>query len=459
MVSVVVTARGAGATRAIVPDVMRLAALVLLATVAMRPAPPTSVDAAMADYWRAPDAAGRAKAAARLLAAKPDFDDLYARLKKGRTYGPARAGEERVSIASGGVSFTDLVIVPDGYDPARRWPLRVQLHGGVGRPEPPDPGAQRNRLPGEPAIYALPVAWSGVEWWRDVQIDHIARLVDWIEQRYNVDESRVYLAGVSDGGTGLYYHLLRDATRWSAGLPLIGNPRALANPNLEVDGHLFASNLRNRPIFAVNATGDQLYPAAEIEPWMQLLADGGVEVVFHTEPGPHGTSWWPLERDRFAAFAASHPRAAHPQRLTWETDATDRANRIQWLAIDALGATTSDERLRAVGIYADPGGAPKAMFGRTTGSGRVDVERSGNHFVAHARGVRRFTLLLSPDALDFSRPVTVTVNGVAVVSTPVTKDVATLLRWAARDDDRTMLYGAELPVQVPDRPQQDGHGN
>jgi len=31
----------------------------------------------------------------------------------------------------------------------------------------------------------------------------------------------------------------------------------------------------------------------------------------------------------------------------------------------------------------------------------------------------------------------------------VTRDVATLLKWAARDKDRTMLYGAALSVTVP----------
>jgi hypothetical protein len=31
----------------------------------------------------------------------------------------------------------------------------------------------------------------------------------------------------------------------------------------------------------------------------------------------------------------------------------------------------------------------------------------------------------------------------------VNKDVATLQKWAARDNDRTMLYGAELKIAVP----------
>jgi hypothetical protein len=43
----------------------------------------------------------------------------------------------------------------------------------------------------------------------------------------------------------------------------------------------------------------------------------------------------------------------------------------------------------------------------------------------------------------------VTINGKQVFSGAVKKDASTLLRWAARDNDRTSLYGAELKIAVP----------
>ena len=57
-------------------------------------------------------------------------------------------------------------------------------------------------------------------------------------------------------------------------------------------------------------------------------------------------------------------------------------------------------------------------------------------------------MLVSPDVVDFSKPVQVTVNGAQVFSGLLKKDVPTLLKWAARDNDRTALYGAELHVTV-----------
>jgi hypothetical protein len=63
--------------------------------------------------------------------------------------------------------------------------------------------------------------------------------------------------------------------------------------------------------------------------------------------------------------------------------------------------------------------------------------------------VQAFTVLLGPDVVDFASPIRVIVNGKTVHEAVVRKDVATLTRWAARDQDRTMLYGAELHIAVP----------
>jgi hypothetical protein len=40
------------------------------------------------------------------------------------------------------------------------------------------------------------------------------------------------------------------------------------------------------------------------------------------------------------------------------------------------------------------------------------------------------------------------VNGKTAFEGRVQPDVRTLLKWAARDNDRTMLFGAELLVEV-----------
>jgi hypothetical protein len=81
-------------------------------------------------------------------------------------------------------------------------------------------------------------------------------------------------------------------------------------------------------------------------------------------------------------------------------------------------------------------------------SGRVDLVRSGNRVEVKSRGVGAFTLLLSPDQFDFNRPVTIVVNGRTRFDGKVDRDLRTLLKWAARDNDRTMLFAAEVMLDV-----------
>jgi len=75
--------------------------------------------------------------------------------------------------------------------------------------------------------------------------------------------------------------------------------------------------------------------------------------------------------------------------------------------------------------------------------------RTGNTVKADTQGVTSFTLLLSPEHFDFKQPVRVIANGREVFHARIEPSVATLLKWAAHDNDRTMLYAAEVKIKLP----------
>lgn len=382
------------------------------------------------------------------------FDEALKRLKLGRAYDRQPTGRVTLPSTDRGMALENILEVPADYNPARSWPLRVALHGGVGReaPGPGDPAPRplANRIPGTGELVLHPRAWAGSEWWTAGQVDNITRLLDRVKRQYNIDESRIYVTGISDGGTGVYFLAMRAATPWAACLPLNGHPSVLANPDVGADGQLYAGNLVNCPLHVVNGGRDPLYPAASVEPFIEMFRRGGIPVSFQVYPeAGHDVSWWPQERPRYEAFVAAHPRLAHPERITWETERTDRYNRFRWVVVEQLGARSSDTALADVNRFTRSPGREGALYDRSRPSGRVDAVRRGNAFEVQTRGVRRFLLLLSPDVIDFGKPVRVSVNGRVVHDAAVKRDTATLLKWAARDNDRTMLYGAELPVTVP----------
>ena len=416
------------------------------ALVSLPPAPAPALDAfVQADSrWAAETAASR-------IGRSVPFDQVWSRLKTGRTYRAASTGRIDLPSVDHGNRLDNVLEVPADYVPSRAWPLRVSLHGGVGRPAPrPGEEAARplaNRIPGAPELVLHPRAWGQSEWWTWGQVQ---TLVDTVKRRYNVDESRIYITGISDGGTGAYFFAMREATPWAACMPLNGHPSVLANPDVGADGQLYASNMSNCPLRIVNGGRDRLYPAASVRPLIEMFKRGGIPLEFQVyEEAGHDTSWWPDERARYEAFLAAHARQAHPARISWETERVDRYNRFRWVVIDRLGPRPSDVTLNDVNRFSPAATLNIPLYDRSKASGRVDAVRDGNNVELKTRGVRELSLLLSPDVVDFARPVVVTLNGTQVHNGLVSKDASVLLKWAARDDDRTMLYVAELHLAVP----------
>jgi dienelactone hydrolase len=398
------------------------------------------VNAAFKAFWDAPNADAAEKTARGIIDSGADFDAVWTRLKAGRTYAKEKTGLIRKSTSVGGMTLETLIEIPAEYDPAKKWELRMQLHGGVGREPQEGRQPQSLRIPGESQIYIEPQASEQAAWWHTSQVDNILNLLDTVKRKYNVDESRTYITGISDGGTGVYFFAMREPNAWSACLTLNGHPLVLANREARIEGNLYLGNLVNCPLYIENGDHDPLYPADSVAPIVDMMRRAGVSPLFRVMQNErHDTHWWPEERATYEMFVHDHPRPAHPDRLSWETDRTDRFNRLRWLIIDKLGVRKSDQALQDVNIFPRPRQVP---------TGRVDIERHGNSFEARTRGVSDFTLLLSPDAVDFTKPVQVTVNGTPAFNGAVKKDLATLLKWAARDNDRTMLYGAELHITV-----------
>jgi len=100
------------------------------------------------------------------------------------------------------------------------------------------------------------------------------------------------------------------------------------------------------------------------------------------------------------------------------------------------------------GYYKGGAASPVLLFPHAKPSGRVDLVRTGNSVRATTRGVAEFTLLVSPDGFDLSKPVRIVANGRTVFDGRVKESLATLMKWAAHDNDRTMLFAAEIHVKL-----------
>jgi hypothetical protein len=433
-------------------DPMKPALLALLALTASA----QSLDAAFQKFWAADSPASAARAAADIEKSRITFDEALKRLKAGRTYEPQKTGVvPGKNRTSDNIEHFYSINVPASYDPAKKYQVRFQLHGGVGgrTSNQPTGNGQIGQLAGDTEqIYVLPYAWDTAGWWSDDQVLNLAAIVDSLKRTYNVDENRVVVSGVSDGGTGAYWVAMRDTTPYASFLPLNGFIMVLGNDELD-DGKVYPGNLRNKPMFVINGGKDRLYPTSIVEPYTRYFMRNGVDIEYHPQPdGEHNTRWWPEMKAPFEKFVTEHPRDPYPDRLSWE--ASDAAHaRAHWLVIDQFGAASGERALQDLNVIAPSekelyDSTSGKLFNRAKNPGRVDLVRKGNTVEATTHGVTAFTLLLSPDKFDFSQPIRVLANGREVYNARLQPDLKTLLKWAARDNDRTMLYGAELKISL-----------
>jgi len=175
----------------------------------------------------------------------------------------------------------------------------------------------------------------------------------------------------------------------------------------------------------------------------QMGADITFEVV---EGGAHNVSWWPEKADEIEGFIRSHRRDPLPDYVFWATDRTSCFNRAFWVVVDELTPADSNDRLEL------------ALLGdRPDRLGGVEVRRQGNRIDVTSHGVRRYRLLLSPEEVDLDAEVVVTTNGSESFRVVVPRSLTTLLDWAGRDMDRTLLFAAELEIEVPPAAPASGH--
>jgi hypothetical protein len=422
-------------------------------------APPPSVDAAFEKFWSARSPQDAAKAAQSVLASGVSFNDALARLKRGRSYSAGvKRGNIRLQRRTALGEFSYDLDVPPGYDPGRKYQVRVQLHGGVMMRESGEPrsgggrGGRGSVLEGAEQIYVRPTAWRDAPWWSKAQLENLDAILDSIKRTYNVDENLVALSGISDGATGLYYVAMRNTTPFASFLPLNGHVMVLANDRMALDSDLFPTNLLNKPLFIVNGGLDPLYPAQAVEPYIEHLKTSGVVVEYRRQPdAAHNTAWWPQVKDSFEAFVRSHPRDPQPQSLVWEATDRDMPSRAHWIVLDRVSASAPAGAFARpdLNVFSGPGfNHGHELFARSRPSGRVEASRRGNVVELTTRGIAGLTLLISPDAFDLSQPISVTANGRNASVQRVEPSVATLMKWAAHDNDRTMLVGAELHVTL-----------
>lgn len=233
--------------------------------------------------------------------------------------------------------------LPKNYDPQKKYPLVVMLHGAgsnhrlalrrvFGKSNAngeTDVEASRYFPQWNDVDYivASPYARGTAGYQGIVEKDVLDVLAD-VKKRFNIDEDRTYLTGLSMGGGGTLWIGMTHPDIWAAIAPVCPAP-----PN---GTDALAMNALNVPAHFFHGDAD---PAVKVDisrNWVKTLKEFGSTVEYQEYPGVFHDSWVNAYKDGFIfEWFKKFKRNPFPDQVRYATTQY-KYNHAYWITIDQL---------------------------------------------------------------------------------------------------------------------------
>ncbi|MHC1776424.1 MAG: prolyl oligopeptidase family serine peptidase [Lentimicrobium sp.] len=180
-----------------------------------------------------------------------------------------------------------LLYLPDGYadKPETQWPMLVFLHGSGERGS----DLEKVKVHGPPKLIEAgkkfpfvvlsPQCPDSTDWDTETLFD----LISHIASKYHIDESRIYLTGLSMGGTATWNLAMAHPGYFAAIAPVCGR----VNRNYP----LKARNLKSLPVWVFHGAADEVVLISESAKMVKALKNAGNEAGFTIYPFSNHDSW------------------------------------------------------------------------------------------------------------------------------------------------------------------------
>jgi predicted esterase len=433
--------------------------IIFVAACAGSPSSKQNKDNVLADPVAAYDFSGDIEAF--LIAPDQEVEDhILNRLKEKKvSHDSVRATLKTRPIGSGGPSglhrglklkhhsktYSYALFAPTSSLPQKRLPLIVVLHGMGGSGDGTvEKWVQRLS---EKFIVVCPTYPIGA-WWSKTAEEIVLRLIQETQEKYPVDQNRIFLSGLSNGAVGAFMIGMNYPDYFAGIIPIAGGitERLMT----------FLVNLNNTPVYMIHGAKDPIFPVAYLRRVNRILSDMKYPVIFreHQESGmAHGGHFLPdAEIAPMAAWLSVQERIVTPRtiRMTREGNHLDP---IFWVQI------SKGKKMAALQI---PGpekenlniqdGKVATLFATLKTENRIEV--MGKNLID-------YEIYLNSEMIDFSKSVTVLnrqiidegkglVPGESTVgfNGMVRKDLGVLLRSYKRRRDPDLMFDAVLPISL-----------
>ncbi|MDI6840414.1 MAG: dienelactone hydrolase family protein [bacterium] len=274
----------------------------------------------------------------QILKEKPSVDSLIALLQNIKFKKLDKIGIiTNENLCIDGIKRPFCWYVPSTYDPSKKTPLLIYLHGGISRPdiiEKPEEYVQNSPFikiaDKYNYILLFPLGQFGATWWDSVGVSNVLQQIRITKQNFNIDDNRVFLTGFSDGGSGSFLFAMCYPTDFAAFLPLNGHPGVGSWGGLQT----YFINLFNCPLYVISTEKDELYPAKKITPIIELAQSAGANILYriYADIG-HSFDYVDKELPLMVKFMETHPRSLSSI-IKWESAYPGMG--CMWLSIDSI---------------------------------------------------------------------------------------------------------------------------
>lgn len=237
--------------------------------------------------------------------------------------------------------------IPKNFDATKKYPLVIMLHGaGSNHRLSLRRVFGKSNANGETDVEASRYfpEWKDVDYivaspfargtmgYQGIAEKDVWDVLADVKKRFNIDEDRTYLTGLSMGGGGTLYIGLTRPDVWAALAPVCPAP--------PVGTDTYLPNALNIPMHFFHGDQDQAVNVSVSRDWVKRLKDLGTNVAYQEYPGVNHDSWVNAYKDGFIfSWFDQFKRNRFPDQVRFSTSRY-KYNQAYWVTLDQFTSGT-----------------------------------------------------------------------------------------------------------------------
>ena len=298
--------------------------------------------------------------------------------------------------------------IPEEYRPDESIPAILYLSGGPGRATD---GMSNARNTEETTGYILIYPQARGYWWDPESIDMTRELLRELKTQVAIDPDRLYLTGMSNGGTGAFLYATIWPDQFAASVPLMG--AGYGSPSKQSP---LGENVSALPMLFIHGDQDKVIPMDSSTDAVDKLkgTDRSAPLSLIILPGKGHELVLDDNGGNALPFFEKHTRNPYPKKL----------------------------HVRARSL-ADPRQYWIELLDKSDGTAEVDARIEGSTITIKSKNVRKMRLRLRPELFGGNSEVKIIWNGKPAWQGPVSQDCSSVTATAP-DDDVALGYSREV---------------